>query len=402
MMLRGAPRVWRMPFIEPGDPTALAREARAAFAQRWDREPAVVARAPGRVNLIGEHTDYNRGLVLPVALPHATYAAMAPRDDDTVRIASTEQDDPWTGTLDRLGPGDVDGWVAYVAGVLWALREDGIAVPGVDVLVHGTVPLGAGLSSSAALECSVALAACWSAGRTVDPALRRRLVDACIRAESDVAGAPTGGMDQTVSLLASPGAALLVDFDAGTTEDVALPLPDAGLALLVTDTRVQHALVDGGYGERRADCEKAAADLGLSSLRQAAPADVDTLEDERVRRRARHVVTEVERVREVVAAIGAGDWEEVGRLFAVSHVSMRDDFEISCPELDVAVLTAVEAGAVGARMTGGGFGGSSVALVPLERVGAVARAVDAAFAARGFRSPAHLVAEPSAAADLVD
>jgi galactokinase len=390
-----------MPFIEPGDPTALADEARTAFARWWDREPAVVARAPGRVNLIGEHTDYNRGLVLPVALPHATYAALAPREDDTVRIASAEQDEPWTGTLATLGPGQVDGWAAYVAGVLWALREDGIAVPGVDVLVHGTVPLGAGLSSSAALECSVALAACAVAGLSPDAALRHRLVDACIRAESEVAGAPTGGMDQTVALLASPGAALLVDFDADTTEDVALGLPDAGLALLVTDTRVQHALVDGGYAERRADCEKAAADLGLSSLRQATPAQVDTLEDERVRRRARHVVTEVERVRDVVAAVGAGDWDEVGRLFAVSHVSMRDDFEISCPELDVAVLTAVEAGAVGARMTGGGFGGSSVALVPLERVDAVARAVDAAFAAQGFRPPAHLVAEPGAAADLL-
>ena len=390
-----------MPFIEPGDPAALDREVRAAFAHRWAREPAVVARAPGRVNLIGEHTDYNRGLVLPVALPHATFAAIAPRADDTVRIASAERDDPWAGTLAGLGPGDVDGWAAYVAGVLWALREDGVDVPGVDILVHGTVPVGAGLSSSAALECSVALAACAVAGRTVDPALRRRLVEACIRAESEVAGAPTGGMDQTVALLASSGAALLVDFDADTTTDVALPLPDAGLALVVTDTRVQHALVDGGYAERRADCEKAAADLGVSSLRQATVADVDSLEDERVRRRARHVVTEVERVRDVVAAVGAADWEEVGRLFAVSHVSMRDDFEISCPELDVAVVTAVEAGAVGARMTGGGFGGSSVALVPLERVDAVARAIDAAFAAQGFRPPAHLLAEPAAAAGLV-
>ena len=390
-----------MPFIEPGDPTTLAGEAATAFGRRWGREPAVSARAPGRVNLIGEHTDYNRGLVLPVALPHATYAAIAPREDDTVRIASTDEDEPWTGRLDGLGPGRVDGWAAYVAGVLWALREDGIDVPGVDVLVHGTVPLGAGLSSSAALECSVALAACAVAGVTVDAALRRRLVDACIRAESEVAGAPTGGMDQTVSLLASPGAALLVDFDADTTDDVALPLTDAGLALLVTDTRVQHALVDGGYAERRADCEKAAAGLGLASLRQATAADVETLADERVRRRARHIVSEVERVRDVVSAVGAGDWDEVGRLFAVSHVSMRDDFEISCPELDVAVLTAVEAGAVGARMTGGGFGGSSVALVPLERMEAVARAIDAAFVAQGFRAPAHLVAEPSAAADLV-
>ncbi|MFC7494118.1 MULTISPECIES: galactokinase [unclassified Nocardioides] len=392
-----------MAYVDPGDPSELAAEVGARFEERYDATAAVVARAPGRVNLIGEHTDYNRGLVLPVALPHATYAAVAPRTDGVVHIATGDSGEPFAGRVDDLGPGAVDGWAAYVGGVLWALREDGIDVPGVDVLVHGTVPLGAGLSSSAALECSVALAACAVAGVADTPDLRQRLIAACMRAEIDVAGAPTGGMDQTVSLLATPGSALLIDFDAATdaTRDVPLPLASAGLSLLVTDTRVQHALVDGGYAERRADCEAAAAALGVASLRQADPAAVSGLADDRVRRRASHVVTEIERVSATVAAVAEGNWHEVGRLFAVSHVSMRDDFEISCPELDLAVAAAVRAGAVGARMTGGGFGGSSVALVPVDRVDEVVDAIDTAFAAAGFRAPQHLRAEPSGAAAVV-
>lgn len=396
-----------MAFVEPGDPIELADAVHAAFAEAYGSAPTAMGRAPGRVNLIGEHTDYNRGLVLPVALPHATYAAMAPRTDDRIRIGSLEETAPWAGEIGDLGPGAVDGWAAYAAGVLWAMREDGYDVPGVDVLVHGTVPLGAGLSSSAALECSVALAACGVLEVEPDTAVRRRLAAACIRAETEVAGAPTGGMDQTVSLLASAGSALLIDFDVaagsdGATRNVALGLDPAGLALLVTDTRVSHALVDGGYAARRADCEAAAAALGVPSLRQASLAEVEGLAHDRVRRRARHIVSEIDRVRETVAALGAGDWQAIGRAFRDSHVSMRDDFEISCAELDVAVTTAVEAGAVGARMTGGGFGGSSIALVPVERLGAVVRAIDAAFAAAGFGAPQHLRAVPSAAAALVD
>jgi galactokinase len=295
----------------------------------------------------------------------------------------------------------VDGWAAYVAGVLWAMRECGTPVPGLDLAVDSTVPLGAGLSSSAAIECATAVAVCALVGEPLDDARRRGLVAACIRAESEVAGAPTGGMDQTVSLLASRDSALLIDFDADTTRAVPLPLERDGLALLVTDTRVSHALVDGGYGERRASCEQAAATLGLPSLRQATPELVSTLENDLLRRRARHVVTEIERVTDTVAAIVARDWTRVGRLFAASHVSMRDDFEISCPELDTAVATAVEAGAVGARMTGGGFGGSSVAIVPIERSEAVVRAIDTAFAASGFTAPGHLLVEPSGRADVV-
>jgi galactokinase len=390
-----------MSFVAPGDPDDLAHGVRAGFAETYGTGSPVVGRAPGRVNLIGEHTDYNAGLCLPQALPHATYAAVGRRDDDLVRIASRQAPDPWEGRLETLGPGSVSGWATYVAGVLWALREDGHDVPGVDVFIDSTVPLGAGLSSSAALECSVAVALAGLLGLDTGPDVRRGLVAACMRAESEVAGAPTGGMDQTVSLLAEPGTALLIDFDDHTTRPVPLPLEEAGLALLVTDTRVSHALVDGGYAARRADCEEAVRSLGVPSLRHAGPADVAALEDERVRRRARHIVTEIERVRSAVGAIEAGDWQELGRLFLASHVSMRDDFEISCPELDTVAQTAVEAGAVGARMTGGGFGGSAISLVPTERLGAVMRAVDAAFVAAGFRAPAHLRAEPAAAAAVV-
>ncbi|GAA2151642.1 galactokinase [Nocardioides koreensis] len=374
---------------------------RADFRSAYGHAATVVGRAPGRVNLIGEHTDYNAGLCLPLALPHATYAALARRDDGRVRIASRQAAEPWEGSVDALGAGSVSGWASYAAGVLWALREAGQDVPGVDVFIDSTVPLGAGLSSSAALECSVAVALTDLLGLDPTPRVRRELVAACMRAETEVAGAPTGGMDQTVSMLAEAGAALLIDFEDHSTRAVPLAPEDAGLALLVTDTRVSHALVDGGYASRRQDCEAAADQLGVASLRHADLAAVEGLGDERVRRRARHVVTEIQRVRESVAAIEAADWQELGRQFLASHVSMREDFEISCAELDTVVQTAVEAGAVGARMTGGGFGGSAISLVPLDRLDAVMRAVDTAFVAAGHRPPAHLRAEPSAAADVV-
>ena len=386
-----------MSFVDAGDPAELESSMRAGFADRYGEPPTVIGAAPGRVNLIGEHTDYNRGLVLPVALPHATYAAVRPRADELVRVASAQQVEVWEGTLAQLGPrsvegqveGSVEGWAGYAVGVLWALREAGYSLPGVDVLVDSRVPVGAGLSSSAALECSVGAALL----ALVDGPLGQVLIDAAIRAETEVVGAPTGGMDQTIAVRGEAGAALLIDFASGDHTSVALDL--SAHTLLVTDTRVSHALTDGGYGSRRADCEEAARALGVGSLREATSDAVESLTDDRVRRRARHVVTEIQRVTDAVSALGAGDWTQVGRLFDASHRSMRDDFEISCPELDVAVTVAVEAGAVAARMTGGGFGGSSVAVVPHERVEAVARAIDTAFVLEGFRSPAHLTAVPS-------
>jgi len=379
--------------VDPGLPAELIASIRVAFADLYGEPPTTVGRAPGRVNLIGEHTDYNAGLVLPVALPHATYAAVRPRADELVRVASAQRDDAWEGTLAELGPRSVEGWAGYAVGVVWALREDGYDVPGVDMLVDSRVPVGAGLSSSAALECSVGMALLdlLDAGGDAQP-----LVDSAIRAETEVVGAPTGGMDQTVAVLGEAGSALLIDFASHESHPV--PLDLAGHTLLVTDTRVSHELTDGGYGSRRADCEAAANALGVSTLREAVLDAVEALSDDRIRRRARHVVTEIQRVTETVAALGQGAWIEVGRLFDASHRSMRDDFEISCPELDCAVAVAVQAGAVAARMTGGGFGGSTVAVVPDERVEAVMHAVDAAFVLEGFRSPVHLRAEPSTGA----
>ena len=390
-----------MALIDAGDPAELGEHVTLDFERAFGRSAAAVGHAPGRVNLIGEHTDYNAGLCLPVALSHATYVAGALRSDGKVQVISRQSPHRWTGHVDRLGPGEATDWAAYVAGVLWALREDGLDLQGVELAIDSTVPLGAGLSSSAAVECAVAVAVCGLLGVDLSHQRRQRLVAACIRAETEVAGAPTGGMDQTVALHASAGSALLIDFADHTTTDVALPLAEAGLALLVTDTRVSHNLTDGGYGQRRDDCEAAARRLGVSSLREADADQVETLADARLRNRARHVVSEIDRVSGVVEAIRADDWEALGPLFDASHASMRDDFEISCAELDTAVGTAVEAGAIGARMTGGGFGGSSLALVPEERFDAVVRAVDIAFAASGFRPPSHLRVEPSGAAGLL-
>jgi galactokinase len=384
--------------VEPGEPATLAAAVRAAFADHYGEPPVSLGRAPGRVNLMGEHTDYNAGLVLPVALPHATYAAARPRGDDLVRITSAQEDESWEGTLAELGPGSIEGWAGYAAGVLWAMREAGHRVPGVDLLVDSRVPVGAGLSSSAALECSVAVALADLLGLELTDDLRRELVEACIRAETEVVGAPTGGMDQTVAVFGEADAALLIDFTSH--EHTVVPLDLGGHTLLVTDTRVKHALTDGGYAARRADCESAAEALGVPTLREATQAAVDGLDDERVRRRATHIVSEIARVTETVAAFEARDWDGLGRLFDASHRSMRDDFEISCPELDTAVAVAGQAGAVAARMTGGGFGGSSVAVVPDERVEAVMRAIDAAFVLEGFRAPAHLRAVPGAGAGL--
>ncbi len=358
---------------------------------------AVVASAPGRVNLIGEHTDYNGGLCLPLALPQRTRVTLTPRTDATLQLTSAQEDDSWQGVVeDRPG-----GWAAYVAGVVHELREDGHDVPGFEAAVDSDVPLGAGLSSSAALECSVATAIAGMLGLDLeDRGVRRRLATACIRAENDYVGAPTGGMDQTVAMLARPGHALLLDFADDSATPVELPLEEAGLILLVVDTRVSHALTDGSYGDRREESAAAARALGVPSLRNADLGRIEELDDDVLRRRARHVLTENLRVLAAVGALGDRDWDELGRVLDSSHVSMRDDFEISCRELDLAVETAQAAGALGARMTGGGFGGSAVALVPSGSVARVEAAVSAAFGDASLATPAYLEATPGAAARL--
>jgi galactokinase len=362
--------------------------------------PEAVGRAPGRVNLIGEHTDYNAGLCLPLALPQAASAAMAPLPDGSLQVRSSSFPDPWAGSIEGLAPGAAPGWVGYVTGVLWALRQGGLDVPGLDIRVDSEVPIGAGLSSSAALECAVAVAVAGLLDLPLTDKVRTRLARACVRAETEYVGAPTGGMDQTIAMLATAGSALLIDFDDDTTSDVPLPLDKDGLALVVTDTGVSHAHATGGYAERRDDCAAAASALGLDSLRQAAEADLDRLTDERLRRRARHVVTENARVTEAVDAIERREWPALGALLDASHHSLRDDFEVSCPELDLAVTTAREAGALGSRLTGGGFGGSIVSLVPEERAAAVTAALDVAFAAAGLGAPTHLAATASDGASV--
>ena len=374
-------------------------QATSLLRTRIDAAPDTVGSAPGRVNLIGEHTDYNAGLCLPLVLPHRTYVALRVRDDDIVRLISAQEPDtPWQGKLGAVGPGTVDGWAGYAVGVAWALREAGQRVGGFDAAVDSCVPVGAGLSSSAALEAAMALALDGAFGLNLSGSEvgGSALVAACIRAENEIAGAPTGGMDQVAALRSKPGHALLLDFRSGARRDVPFDPAGAGLALIVIDTRARHSLGDGQYGERRAACARAAELLGVASLREVTDLDaaVAALPDDTLRRRVRHVVTEMARVEAAVAALDRADFAALGSLFDASHASLRDDYQISCEELDLAVAAAREAGALGARMTGGGFGGSAIALVRAAEVDRVIAAVGAAFDDGGFRAPMFLDATP--------
>jgi galactokinase len=383
--------------VTAGDHQRIARDLVATFRRMHGRPPTGCFAAPGRVNLIGEHVDYNDGRCLPMALPHATFAALAAREDRTVTVTSLQQSPPWRGTLDTLGPGQVQGWPSYVTGVAWAMREKGFDLPGMDILVDGRVPVGAGLSSSAALECSVALGMCELAGRDVDAGVRQDLVEACMRAEREVAGVPTGGMDQTVSLLGRAGHALLLDCRDWTTRQVPWDPEGHDLELLVVDTRAYHSLTDGGYESRRRDCERATRALGVSTLRDVADADaaLRRLDDDRVRRRVRHVLTEMRRVDRAVRHLEGADYPALGTALTSSHESLRDDYQVSCEELDAVVETSLAHGALGARMTGGGFGGSAIALVPAARSEEVRQAVAAAFAERGWPAPGFLAGTPA-------
>jgi galactokinase len=390
--------------VSAREPEEVIEGVRARFVGRYGREPQGVWSAPGRVNLIGEHTDYNGGLCLPIALPQRTYAAAAVRDDGVLRVCSLQSDTPVEVALADVSPERPGGWASYVAGVLWALREEGHDVPGLDVVIDSVVPVGAGLSSSAALECSVgaAVSDLGGLGLLEDAGARARLAQACIRAENEIAGAPTGGLDQSAALLCDDASALLLDCRSWQTEQVPFDLASSGYALLVTDTRAHHELVDGQYAARRDACEEAARLLGVDTLREVPAsgldAALDRLPTDEMRRRVRHVVTEIDRVERAVAALRAGDLDEVGRLFDASHTSMRDDYEISCDELDVATDTARRHGALGARMTGGGFGGSCIAIVRADAVDEVGRAVEDAFAEHGFTVPSSFAVTAGAAA----
>ena len=283
-----------------------------SFCDAFGSEPSGVWSAPGRVNLMGEHTDYNAGLCLPIALPQRTYAAVRPRADRHLRLRSLQSAEQYELELDEVGAGNPPGWGAYAAGVLWALQDAGRQVGGLDVLVDGRVPVGAGLSSSAALECAVAAAASdlFDLALLSGDEVRATLAAICVNAENTIAQAPTGGMDQSASLRCQDGHALLLDCRDGTVAQVPFDLSAHGLSLLVMDTRAEHSLVDGQYAQRRRSCEEAARQLGLPSLREVAFDDLDQtldrLPDNQIRARAKHIVTEIERVRQTVALLRAG------------------------------------------------------------------------------------------------
>ena len=363
------------------------------FQQVFGYEPAVRYSAPGRVNLIGEHTDYNDGYVLPFAIDRRTTSDIAPREDRVIRVASSfdPEGGPVSLSLDELEPARMAGWSAYVFGIAWALREQAGADlsgrTGFDVFIDSDVPVGAGLSSSAAIECGVALAFTdlWELGLD-----RKTLARVGQYSENHAVGAPTGIMDQSASLLGEQDAVVFLDCRTLDTAVVDLALEANGLEVLVVDTRVEHAHATGGYKARRESCEHGAAVMGVEALRDLSVDDLpraQELLDDETFRRVRHVVTEDQRVLDTVRTLREHGPRAIGSLLVASHESMRDDFEISVPELDLAVATAMEHGAVGARMTGGGFGGAAIALVDQEARHTIADAVTAAFAAAGYREP---------------
>lgn len=376
-------------------------QVQRGFVELYGTEPEGVWSAPGRVNLIGEHTDYNDGFVMPFALPHTATAAVSRRADGVLRLHSADVEGGVVELrLDDLAPESDRNWTAYPAGVVWALREAGHQVTGADVHLASTVPAGAGLSSSAALEVVIALAL----NDLFELGLQRwQLARLCQRAENVYVGAPTGIMDQTASACCESGHALFLDTRDLSQKQIPFDLAAEGMVLLVVDTRVKHAHNEGEYGKRRAGCERGAALLGVDALRDVPYGELDAAlerlgDDEEAVRLVRHVVTEDERVEKVVALLESGETRAIGPVLVAGHASLRDDFRISCPELDLVVDTALASGALGARMTGGGFGGSAIVLAEANDVETITKAVEEAFAAAEFTAPRVFEAVPSAGA----
>jgi len=359
-------------------------ELRRVFRERVGRSASGGVRAPGRVNLIGEHTDYNDGFVLPIAIDREMRAVYAPREDSLVRLRSRQMETEATFDLSgAITPGE-PAWANYCRGVAAGLLARGLRGVGADILFDSTVPLGGGLSSSAALEVATALAlmASWGCEGAVSGGELARL---CQKAEHEFAGAPVGIMDQSISVLGQAGHALLLDCRSGLTRQI--PFADTRLTLLVADTRVKHAITDGGYAARRKQCESAAATLGVKALRDVdedtftlVASDASLTGTELMR--ARHVVGEIARTLEAVEALQVGDYVHFGELMFGSHQSLRDDYQVSCPELDLIVETARGCrGVYGARMTGGGFGGCAILLAEVGQAQTITTTVQQAFAA---------------------
>ncbi|GAB3194371.1 galactokinase [Nesterenkonia suensis] len=374
-----------------------AETLQARFGEIFGEAADGVWAAPGRVNLIGEHTDYNDGFVLPFALPQSTQVAGRARGDATVCVHSLFTGETVEFALAELRPGGVDGWAAYVAGICWALQAADVALTGADLLIDSDVPHGAGLSSSAALECSVGLAVVELSGVGLEPLEMARIAQ---RAENEFVGMPCGLMDQMISMLGRAGHAVLFDTRSLTPSPVPLA-PEGDAEVLVIDTRAPHRLVDGAYAARRRQCEQAADALGVGSLRELSDTTVEVeellapLSEETLRRRARHVITENRRVLETVELLRVGDLAAVGERMTASHVSLRDDYEVTVEEIDRAFEAVCGAGVLGARITGGGFGGCVIALAPVGVHDQVAAAVADAFAEAGFTAPTVFRAPPS-------
>jgi galactokinase len=368
------------------------------FQTLFGHLPEVTSEAPGRVNLIGEHIDYSEGFVLPFAIANRTHAAISRSADGLVRISSHQRRNSiFSISITDVKPGSKGDWEKYVLGVIWSL---GIT-EGLNILVDGNVPAGAGLSSSAALECAVAVGLNALLGLGLSD---KELARATQRAENDYVGMPCGIMDQSVSLMGKVGSALLLDCRDLSTESIPFNVADAGLELLIIDTQAHHALVDGGYAERRSACESAAAKLGVKSMRDLALEDLMVGKDKLSAIefiRARHAVSEISRVLATVEALKDGDFNKVGALINQSHNSLRDDYAVSCPELDLAVEVARSAGALGARMVGGGFGGSAIALLRVEDVEMARTAITDAFSKEGFKKPRFFTSLPSAGASAL-
>jgi galactokinase len=375
----------------PADDTA------SAFAAAFGELPDVAWSAPGRVNLIGEHTDYNAGLVLPFAIGLRTHVAVGRRTDNLVRVRSREHPrDPVDITVDAVGAGSPSGWAGYAAGVVAVLERRGHPIDGADIYVAGDVPEGAGLSSSAALECAVAAAVLDAYGLDVSA---DEVAVAAHETETTIVGVPCGEMDQQVVSSAREGHAMLLDCATGKREHVPFAPASAGLSLLVVDTLARHRLADGAYADRRRRCEDAARALGVAHLSDLS---ADELQSDAVRnlpdplrRASRHLVTENDRVRRAVALMRDGDLGDIGQLLLASHASLRDDLEVSCRELDLAVDALGHGGAIGARLTGAGFGGSVIALVPEAGREQATVAVTAAFERAGLARPAVRQVTPS-------
>ena len=368
------------------------------LAETFGAAPDIIAAAPGRVNLIGEHIDYSDGFVLPFAINDRTYAAVRVRDDRKVRITSMQRRNKIVEhNIDAIRPGLKGEWERYPLGVIWAMG----LTSGIDIMIDGHVPLGAGLSSSAALECSVATALnhLFSFGYSLEELARLTQ-----KAENDYVGVPCGIMDQSVSLMAHAGSALLLDCRDLSTKNIAFDVASSGLELLIIDTQAHHSLTDGGYAERRASCESVVAKLDIKSLRELTLIQLEqsrSLLTDTEFIRARHAVTEMARVMDAVRVLEIKDFIALGQLLNQSHASLRDDYTVSCPELNTAVEASIAAGALGARMVGGGFGGSAIALIHAAHTQATIASIEKAFAEHKFKAPRFFTSLPSQGAEII-